>query len=353
MNGLASPEKLHLRDYDYRLPKEKIAQFPLPERGGSRLLVLDRVTGAIEHRWFADLDRYVSSGDLLVVNETRVIPARLKGTKVGTGARLEVFLLRDLGNDRWETLIKPQRRVRSGIIIDFGEGVQAEVDEWVGEGKFRIRLLSGPLPEQVLDRLGDVPLPPYIRRDPVPEDRDRYQTVFAAEPGAVAAPTAGLHFTREHLARLTAGGVGLEKILLHTGLGTFRPIKVEDVTLHRMEAEYFEVSDSLVRRVGECRDGGGRVFAVGTTTTRALESAARWNGADSLRPAKGWTDRFIHPPYEFRVVDALITNFHQPKSTLLLLVSALAGRDRIMRAYHEALEMDYRFLSYGDAMLIQ
>jgi len=348
----AVPDSLHLRDYDYFLPKEKVAQFPLSKREASRLLVLDRASGATEHRRFTDLDSYLSSGDLLVVNETKVIPARLSGMKVGTGARLEVFLLRDLGDDGWETLIKPQRRVRSGTDIDLGEGVRAGVEGWVGEGKFRIRIVSGGPLASVLDGLGEVPLPPYIRRDPVPEDRERYQTVFAAEPGAVAAPTAGLHFTREHLDRLVDGGVGIGRMTLHTGLGTFRPIKKEDVTKHRMEAEYFEVGEVLVRRIAECKASGGKVIAVGTTTTRALESAARWNGSDTLAAAEGWTDQFIYPPFEFRVVDSLVTNFHQPKSTLLLLVSAFAGRDLIMKAYREALERDYRFLSYGDAMLI-
>ncbi len=348
----AVPDSLHLRDYDYCLPKERIAQFPLPKREASGLLVLDRASGAIEHRRFTDLDSYLSPGDLLVVNETKVIPARLSGVKVGTGARLEVFLLRDLGDGGWETLIKPQRRVRSGVEIDLGEGVRAKVEEWVGEGKFRIRMVSGEPLGSLLEQLGEVPLPPYIRRDPVPEDRERYQTVFAVEPGAVAAPTAGLHFTPEHLERLVADGVNLGKIVLHTGLGTFRPIKSEDVTEHRMESEYFQVCESLVRQVAECRVSGRRVVAVGTTSVRSLESAARLEGAAALTAARGWTDQFIYPPFEFRVVDALVTNFHQPKSTLLLLVSALAGRDLIMKAYHEALARDYRFLSYGDAMLI-
>jgi len=346
------PDNLRRIEYAYELPKDRIAQFPPRNRGDSRLLVLPRAGGAIEHRAFRDLGSYLSPRDLLVVNETRVIQARLSGAKAETGARLEVFLLRELGDGRWEALVKPQRRVRPGVEVDLGGEVQVRVEEWARPGVFVIAVVSGgPLAES-LDRLGQVPLPPYIRRDPVPQDRERYQTVFASEPGAVAAPTAGLHFTPEHLEAIRRSGVGLAKVVLHAGLGTFRPIQEHDVSRHEMEAEYFDVGEETVRRILRCKADGGRVVAVGTTTTRALESAARWDGSGHLTPARGWTRQFIYPPFEFRVVDCLVTNFHQPGSTLLLLVSALAGRDRILRAYREALEKGYRFLSYGDAMLI-
>ncbi|MCK4546513.1 MAG: tRNA preQ1(34) S-adenosylmethionine ribosyltransferase-isomerase QueA [Candidatus Eisenbacteria sp.] len=345
-------ESLRLEDYDYPLPKERIAQHPAASREGSRLLVVHRTSGQIEHRHFPGLDSYLRPGDLLSLNETRVIPARLSGEKMETGANLEVFVLRKVGEGKWEALVKPQRRVRSGVEINLGEGVRARVERWLGHGKFLLDTTLGESLEAALDVVGQVPLPPYIRRDPVPEDRNRYQTVFATQPGAVAAPTAALHFTEAHLESLSAKGIGVAKVVLHTGLGTFRPITNSDVTRHTMEAEYFEVGASVVDEVRDCRERGGRVVAVGTTTTRALESAARWNGAEMLGPARGWTEQYIYPPFEFRVVDALVTNFHQPRSTLLLLVSAFAGRALIMNAYHEALERDYRFLSYGDAMLI-
>lgn len=343
---------LRLSDYEYHLPKERIAQYPPSRREESRLLVLDRSTGRIEHCRFRDLDSFLSPRDLLVVNETKVIPARLLGVKVGTGARLEVFVLRDLGGGRCEALLKPQRRVQAGVRIEIGGDIRLRVGRWLREGVFLVQVESGVSLGAVLDRLGQVPLPPYVRRDPVPEDRDRYQTVFASAPGAVAAPTAGLHFTAEHLEALTRKGVGLTKVVLHTGLGSFRPIKRKDVSKHRMEAECFEVGEDAVREITRCRVVGGRVVVVGTTTTRALESAARWNGSETLRGARGETEQFIYPPFAFRVVDCLVTNFHQPRSSLLLLVAAFAGRDLILKAYGEALEREYRFLSYGDCMLI-
>jgi S-adenosylmethionine:tRNA ribosyltransferase-isomerase len=347
-----APDSVLLSDYEYALPKERIAQHPAARREDSRLLVLDRSTGVVEHRRFPDLASFLSPGDLLVVNRTRVVQARLYGRKRGTGARIEIFLLRDLGDDRWEALVSPQRRVRSGVEVDLAEGVGVRIERWVSEGTFEVRgIEGGPLAER-LERLGEVPLPPYIRRDAVAEDAERYQTVYAREPGAVAAPTAGLHFTETFLDAIRAAGVRTASVLLHTGLGTFRPIANTDVREHRMEAEFFQVDGEAVAEVEACRARGGRVVAVGTTTVRALESAARWQGAERLGAAEGWTDLYIHPPFEFRVVDALVTNFHQPRSTLLVMVSAFAGRDLVLRAYREALEREYRFLSYGDAMLV-
>jgi S-adenosylmethionine:tRNA ribosyltransferase-isomerase len=344
---------LSLRDFDYELPEEAIAQEPLPERDASRLLVLDRSADALRHHVFRDLPDLLSPGDLLVVNRTRVFPARLLGRRA-TGGEAEVLLVRRLGaDDLWEALVRPGRRLRAGDRIHVGAGVSVSIEsEAVAEdGRRRIRILAeGVDAGSVLEDLGHVPLPPYIRRPDRPEDRDRYQTTFAREPGSVAAPTAGLHFTPGLLARMQARGVDLAEVVLHVGPGTFKPVTVEDVREHKVAAEPILVPPETADAVERVRSRRGRVVAVGSTTARALETAAREGGRVS--PVEGETDLVIVPGFAFRVVDALVTNFHLPRSSLLLLVSAFAGRERVLQAYREALAAGYRFYSYGDAMLI-
>ncbi|MDQ0287280.1 S-adenosylmethionine:tRNA ribosyltransferase-isomerase [Desulfofundulus luciae] len=338
-----------MSDFDYDLPPELIAQDPAPRRDESRLMVLFRDDGRMEHRLFRDIVEYLSPQDVLVVNDTRVIPARLTGCKAQGGAEVEVLLLRPLDEWRWEALVRPGRRLRPGTRLIFGDGLAEGLVEDVTETGGRVVSFTSALPfEEVLSRLGKMPLPPYIKK--YPEDPERYQTVYARQEGSAAAPTAGLHFTTELLDRIEARGVQLVRVLLHVGLGTFRPVRVQDITRHHMHAEYYEVTEEAARAINVARARGGRVVAVGTTTTRCLETVADTDG--QIRPGTGWTDIFIYPGYRFKAVDALVTNFHLPKSTLLMMVSAFAGREKILHAYRTAVEMRYRFFSFGDAMLI-
>ncbi|GAB6932321.1 tRNA preQ1(34) S-adenosylmethionine ribosyltransferase-isomerase QueA [Calditerricola satsumensis] len=342
---------MDIKDYDFDLPEELVAQTPLPDRAESRLLVLHRATGELEHRRFRDVIEYLHPGDTLVLNDTRVMPARLFGVKEGTGAKIEVLLLKDLGDDRWETLVKPGKRVRPGTVVSFGDGLLRGVCEGVtdaGGRIFRFQYEGGDF-HAVLERLGEIPLPPYIRAKL--DDPERYQTVYAKKTGSAAAPTAGLHFTRELLDAIAAKGVDIATLTLHVGLGTFRPVTTERVEDHRMHAEYYEVSEACADLLNRTRARGGRIVAVGTTTTRTLETVAQRHDGRFVAES-GWTDIFIYPGYRFRAIDALITNFHLPRSTLILLVSAFAGRERILAAYREAIARRYRFFSFGDAMLI-
>ncbi len=340
---------MRLSDFDYDLPKELIAQKPVEPRDASRLMVVDRSSGAIAHRYFRDLPEYLRPGDALVVNETRVMPARLLGSRERTGGAMEVLLLKRLSQNRWETLMKPGRKARPGERIVFGDGLL--VATVVGPTDFGGRVLDFQYEgvfENLLERLGQMPLPPYIHEQL--DEPERYQTVYAREWGSAAAPTAGLHFTPELLDRLAWLGVEVHKITLHVGLGTFRPVEVEDPTQHKMHSEFYHVSPEAAAAINAVRARGGRLVAVGTTTVRTLETAADERG--TLHPGEGWTDIFIYPGYRFKLVDSLVTNFHLPKSTLLMLVSALAGHELIMKAYREAVAERYRFFSFGDAMFI-
>lgn len=340
---------MKLSDFDFDLPESLIAQRPVEPRDSSRLLVVDRSGDAFAHRHFRDLPEYLRPGDALVVNETRVMPARLIGQREGSGGAVEVLLLKRLERDRWETLVKPGKKARSGQRIRFGGGrlvatvtgeteVGGRVIEFAYEGVF----------EAVLDELGQMPLPPYIHERL--EDPERYQTVYARERGSAAAPTAGLHFTPQLLDRLAAMGVEVHKLLLHVGLGTFRPVQVEDVHTHKMHSEFYTVTPETAAALNRVRNAGGRIVAVGTTSVRTLETVTDELG--QVRPGEGWTDIFIYPGHRFRAVDAMITNFHLPKSTLIMLVAAFAGRDRILAAYDTAVRERYRFFSFGDSMLI-
>ena len=340
---------MKLSQYDYELPEDLIAQEPAPRRDMSRLMVLRRDQTELEHRMFCDLAGYLREGDTIVVNDTKVIPARLMGTKLGTDTVIEVLLLNKVTGDRWETLVRPGRRVPPGTVIIFGDGsLQAQVLDYTGFGGRLVEFMYQGKFTQLLDRFGRLPLPPYIKKHPA--DPERYQTVYAREPGSAAAPTAGLHFTPELLHSISDMGVQKVSVLLHVGLGTFRPVQVEDITEHHMHAEFYRVSQDAADAVRETRRRGGRVIAVGTTVTRCLETAAGEHG--EIVPGSGWTDIFIYPGYRFKVIDGLITNFHLPRSTLLMMVSALAGRERILEAYREAVARRYRFFSFGDAMLI-
>jgi len=339
--------------YDYELPESAIAQEPLADRSSSRLLVMDRVSGARQHRRFSDVPELLRAGDLLVVNETRVIPARLRARRPG-GGKAEIFLVRALPDGRWLALVKPSARIKPGAEIALLDGAGdpaggAVVEESAADGLRAVRFPDGDV-AGLIARAGEVPLPPYIRRSPEDADRERYQTVFARVPGAVAAPTAGLHLTDPLIVRLREKGVGLSRLVLHVGPGTFRPVQVEDPQDHRVDAEWCSIPAETAAAVNQTRAQGGRVVAVGTTTTRSLEAAAA-RGLP-LAAFEGFVDLYIHPPFEFRVVDALITNFHLPRSSLLLLVSAFAGREHVLAAYREAIAEGYRFYSYGDAMLI-
>lgn len=340
---------MKLSDFDYYLPPELIAQEPAEKRDESRLMVVPKDGGPFEHRRFKDLVEYMRAGDVLVVNETKVLPARLVGIKKGTNARVEILLLKNAGGSRWEVLAKPGKKVTPGSLLSFGDGQLEVLVEGVTDYGGRVVDLkySGRL-EDVLERVGLVPLPPYIKK-PLPDGK-RYQTVYARYAGSAAAPTAGLHFTPELMKEIREKGVEIVPVLLHVGLGTFRPVKVEDIKRHRMHAEYYEISEEAARVINDVKRRGGRVIAVGTTTTRCLESAAAAPG--EIRPGSGWTDIFIYPGYKFLTIDGLVTNFHLPKSTLLMMVSALAGRERILCAYREAISLRYRFFSFGDAMLI-
>lgn len=340
---------MNLDQYDYNLPPERIAQQPSAERDRSRLMVLEP-DGGILHRTFRDLPGFLRRGDILVANDTKVFPARLIGKKEETGGEVEIFLLRPAADGSWEALCRPSKRLREGTVIRFGDGLLRAVIAGKGEyGHVRVWLESETDVNEAIDRLGRIPLPHYIRRQPEAGDSERYQTVYARERGAVAAPTAGLHFTPAILDTLAAGGVAFATVTLHVGIGTFRPLTEEDAEGDHLHSEYCLVPETTVRMVREARERGGRVFAVGTTTTRALETASR---SGELQPFEGFTDIFIKPPYRFRSVDALITNFHLPRSSLLMLVSAFAGRERILEAYRVAVEEEYRFYSYGDATLI-
>ncbi len=339
---------MKITDFMYHLPEELIAQEPAPRRDESRLLVLPGNDGAPEHRLFKDLVDYLRPGDTLVINNTRVIPARLWGEKEGTGTKIEVLLLTRIEDDTWEVLVRPGRRVPPGTGIRFGGDIRGVAEAVTAGGCRRMRFQFDGDFERLLDRLGAMPLPPYIKKQPA--DPGRYQTVYARQPGSAAAPTAGLHFTSELLAQIKERGVNVAPVLLHVGLGTFRPVKAEDITRHHMHAEYYEITPEAARMINRTKAGGGRVVAVGTTTTRCLETSAEDSG--TVRSGSGWTEIFIYPGYRFRVIDGLVTNFHLPGSTLLMMVSAFAGRERVLAAYREAVVLRYRFFSFGDAMLI-
>lgn len=336
-------------DFYYDLPQELIAQDPLKKRSDSRLMHLDRKTGQICHQHFTDILRWLHPGDCLVINDTKVIPARLFGRKEDTDAHIEILLLKRRDKDVWETLVKPGKKAKPGTKLIFGDGrLKGEVIDIVEEGNRLIRFTYEGIFEEILDSLGEMPLPPYITHKL--EDKNRYQTVYAKHDGSAAAPTAGLHFTEELLEQVKAKGVSIAHVTLHVGLGTFRPVKVEDVTQHHMHSEFYVVEEEQARLINETKAAGGRIISVGTTSCRTLESAGDETGV--VKAGSGWTDIFIYPGYRFKVIDGLITNFHLPESTLLMLVSALAGKATIMKAYEEAVKERYRFFSFGDAMFI-
>lgn len=342
--------KMDVKDFRYDLPQELIAQDPLEDRSSSRLLVLDKDTGEITHKHFYDIIDYLNEGDCLVLNETKVIPARLMGVKKDTGAVVEILLLKRKSKTVWECLVKPGKKCRVGAVIEFGEGLlTGTVSDIVEEGNRIIEFEFDGIFEEILDKLGTMPLPPYITH--TLKDRNRYQTVYAKNEGSAAAPTAGLHFTKELLKDIEDKGVKLAKVTLHVGLGTFRPVKVSDVRQHHMHSEFFQVSKEAADIINSTRANGKRVICVGTTSTRTVESASDDKGY--LKEKSGWTDIFIYPGYKFKVSDALITNFHLPESTLVMLVSALAGREKVLHAYEEAVKEKYRFFSFGDAMFIK
>ena len=341
---------LKTSDYYYELPQELIAQDPLEDRSSSRLMVLDKETGAVSHHVFREITSFLNPGDCLVLNNTKVIPARLMGVREETGGAVEVLLLKRHAGDVWECLVKPGKKARPGTRLVFGEGLlHAQVEDVVEDGNRLIRFFYDGIWEEVLDRLGEMPLPPYITHKL--QDKNRYQTVYARFDGSAAAPTAGLHFTPELLGQIEDMGVELAYVTLHVGLGTFRPVKVENVKEHHMHSEYYQVSAEAAEKINRTKKNGGRVICVGTTSCRTVESAADENG--QVEAGCGDTDIFIYPGYRFKVLDALITNFHLPESTLVMLVSALAGREHVLAAYEEAVKERYRFFSFGDAMLIQ
>ncbi|MED1946211.1 MULTISPECIES: tRNA preQ1(34) S-adenosylmethionine ribosyltransferase-isomerase QueA [Brevibacillus] len=341
---------MDVQQFDFDLPEHLIAQHPLEDRTSSRLLVLEKQTGNIAHQQFTNLIDHLQAGDVLVMNDSRVLPARLIGEKAETGAKIEILLLKSLGDDRWETLVKPGKRMKQGTEVVFGNGLLRCVCEDVTETGGRIvRFLYEGIFYEILDQLGSMPLPPYIHAQL--EDSERYQTVYAKERGSAAAPTAGLHFTKPYLEQIAAKGVQLAYVTLHVGLGTFRPVSADSVEEHVMHAEYYEIPEETVELVNRAKAEGRRVIAVGTTSCRTLETVGRANGG-KLVETSGWTDIFIYPGYTFSILDGLLTNFHLPKSTLVMLVSALAGKENVMRAYKTAVEEEYRFFSFGDAMLI-
>ncbi|GMQ59262.1 tRNA preQ1(34) S-adenosylmethionine ribosyltransferase-isomerase QueA [Vallitalea sediminicola] len=338
------------KDFDFNLPEELIAQDPLKDRSSSRMLVLDKKTGEINHKIFKDIIDYLDKGDCLVLNNTKVIPARLIGSREKTHGKVEFLLLKRLENDNWEVMVKPGRKAKPGDRIEFGNGLlKAEVLKVVEGGNRIARFEYEGIFEQVLDDLGQMPLPPYITHQL--EDQERYQTVYAKHRGSAAAPTAGLHFTPDLLKAVEDKGIKIAYVTLHVGLGTFRPVKVDDILEHTMHSEYYWIEEDAADKINETKKNGGRVIAVGTTSSRTLESVADDNGY--LKASKGWTDIFIYPGYNFKVVDTLITNFHLPESTLIMLVSALAGRENVLNAYKVAVDERYRFFSFGDAMLIK
>lgn len=340
---------MDVKDFYYELPQELIAQDPLLDRSSSRLMVLDKQTGEIQHKVFKQIVDYLKPGDCLVINNTKVIPARLFGVKEGTQAKIEILLLKRKENDIWETLVKPGKKCKPGTKIIFGDGLlTGEIIDIVEEGNRLIRFHYEGIFEEILDQLGQMPLPPYITHQL--EDKNRYQTVYAKHDGSAAAPTAGLHFTPELLAQVKAMGVEIAEVTLHVGLGTFRPVKETDVLKHHMHSEFYRIEQSEADKINKAKREGHRIIAVGTTSTRTMEAAADEQGF--LHETSGWTEIFIYPGYQFKVIDALITNFHLPESTLVMLVSALAGREHVLDAYAEAVKERYRFFSFGDAMFI-
>ena len=354
MEWINKKEGIHIRmkrqDFYYELPEELIAQDPLADRESSRLLVLDRESGVISHHVFREITEYLHEGDCLVINDTKVLPARLIGSREGTNGKVEILLLKRKENNIWETLVKPGRKAKVGTRLVFGEGLLiGQVVDIVEEGNRLIQFTYEGIFEEILDRLGQMPLPPYITHQLA--DKNRYQTVYAAHTGSAAAPTAGLHFTPELLKKIEDMGVEIAKVTLHVGLGTFRPVKVDEITEHHMHSEFYQIDEEAAAKINRAKENGKRVICVGTTSCRTVESAADEKGR--LRALSGWTDIFIYPGYEFKVLDCLITNFHLPESTLIMLVSALAGREKVMEAYEEAVREKYRFFSFGDAMFIQ
>ena len=336
-------------EFYFDLPEELIAQDPLENRSDSRLMVLDKKTGAVSHHIFRDIVEYLQPGDCLVINDTKVIPARLIGSKEDTGAKIEVLLLKRKTGDVWETLVKPGRKAKPGTRIQFGDGLLVgEVMDIVDEGNRLIKFEFDGIFEEILDRLGQMPLPPYITHQL--KDKDRYNTVYATHSGSAAAPTAGLHFTPELLHTIEEKGVDIARVTLHVGLGTFRPVKVDDVENHHMHSEFYMIDEKAAEKINRAKENGKRVICVGTTSCRTIESAADENGR--LKPCSGWTEIFIYPGYQFKILDCLITNFHLPESTLIMLVSALAGKEHVLAAYEEAVKERYRFFSFGDAMFI-
>lgn len=341
---------MNVKDFYYDLPEELIAQDPLEDRSSSRLMILDKKTGAIRHEVFRNIIDYLKPGDCLVLNNTKVIPARLFGVKEKTQAKIEILLLKRRENDIWETLVKPGKKAKPGTRIIFGDGLLVgEVLEVVDDGNRLIQFHYEGIFEEILDQLGQMPLPPYITHQL--EDKNRYQTVYAKYDGSAAAPTAGLHFTKELLEQVKNKGVDIAEVTLHVGLGTFRPVKVDNILEHHMHSEFYMVSQEAAEMINRAKDSGHRVISVGTTSTRTLEAASDENGR--LHETSGWTEIFIYPGYQFKVIDGLITNFHLPESTLVMLVSALAGREHVLHAYEVAVAEKYRFFSFGDAMLIQ
>lgn len=340
---------MDVKDFYFDLPQELIAQDPLEDRSSSRLLVLNKETGETEHKSFRDILQYLKKGDCLVINDTKVIPARLFGIKEGTEAKIEILLLKRREHDIWEVLVKPGKKAKPGTKIVFGNGIlRAEVVDVVEDGNRLLQFSYEGIFEEILDQLGQMPLPPYITHQL--KDKNRYQTVYAVHEGSAAAPTAGLHFTKELLQEVEDMGVKIARVTLHVGLGTFRPVKVENVLEHHMHSEFYVVSEEAAQIVNETKKNGGSVFCVGTTSCRTVESASTEDGV--LHAGSGWTSIFIYPGYQFKVLDKLITNFHLPESTLVMLVSALAGREHVLAAYEEAVKEKYRFFSFGDAMLI-
>ncbi|MBE7721704.1 tRNA preQ1(34) S-adenosylmethionine ribosyltransferase-isomerase QueA [Lacrimispora indolis] len=340
---------MNVRDFYFDLPEELIAQDPLEDRSASRLLVLDKHTGEIRHKHFRDILSYLRKGDCLVINDTKVIPARLFGVKEGTEAKIEILLLKRREDDIWETLVKPGKKAKVGTVISFGEGLlKGTVIDVVEEGNRLIQFSYEGIFEEILDRLGQMPLPPYITHQL--KDKNRYQTVYAKHEGSAAAPTAGLHFTKELLKDIEELGVSIAHVTLHVGLGTFRPVKVDEIEAHHMHSEFYIVEEEEAKKVNDAKRNGGRVVCVGTTSCRTVESASTEEGI--LKAGSGWTEIFIYPGYRFKTLDCLITNFHLPESTLVMLVSALAGRDHVLFAYKEAIKERYRFFSFGDAMFL-
>ena len=337
-------------DFYFDLPEELIAQDPLEDRSSSRLLVLDKETGKVEHHVFREIIDYLQEGDCLVINDTKVIPARLIGSKIGTDAKIEVLLLKRKENDVWETLVKPGKKAKVGTRMSFGDGLLVgEVVDIVEEGNRLIHFEYEGIFEEILDQLGQMPLPPYITHQL--EDKNRYQTVYAKHSGSAAAPTAGLHFTPELLKEIEEKGAQIARVTLHVGLGTFRPVKVDNILEHHMHSEFYQIEEEAAEKINRAKESGHRVICVGTTSCRTIESAADKNG--KLHATNGWTEIFIYPGYEFKVLDCLITNFHLPESTLVMLVSALAGREQVLSAYEEAVKEKYRFFSFGEAMFIK